>query len=327
MIKGKLFFIPYSKRSNSRSHFLNNNKLLKCKRSQSEVISTILIILLVIVAAGFLLGFLIPFIRDQLSSGDCFQFNGKIEIKNDPLYTCYDGSTKILYLKVGIGDIDDKSNNKITGLNFVVQNESSSVNYQLTPPDSNPPGISLLNGAVGELPLKNQERTFKIINITTKPNSIIVYPLIDNNRKCSETSSTINFIPDCTNHFMSVNSNDFISGGNIPASFLANPVLTLNDIPDGTQSLAVILEDINTGVINWTEYNISVSGTIATVSPGIGQKIIIPYSAPSEPAHYYNFTVYALNSFITTDPNSESDVINSIKGAKLAQATLYGKVV
>jgi len=307
------------------------NLLLKSKRAQSDIIATLLIILLVIIAGGVLLRFLVPYVQSWLSKGDCFQFNNKVNIINDPTYTCYDRSTNSLYLKVGFGDFDDNSKNKVTGLIFLIDDINSRVSYELYPPNSNPPGISLLNGDIGSLPLKNQERTYKIMNISIKPNSTIIYPLIDKKRKCGEVTDSIDFIPPCTNMFMSINTTLFTSGGNIPVGF--NNQISVIGIPDTTANLAIIVEDINDSLPNSEHlvvpnipilpgvkiFNIDISAIHPIINPPLvsGRKV----------THYYTFTVYAINNTISPISNTKADVLPEInKTNKLGQATLYGKI-
>lgn len=302
--------------------------MIKGKRSQGDIIATLLIVLLVIAAGSILLRFLLPYVGSWLSKGDCFQFNGKIEIINDPAYTCYDKNTNSLYLKVGFGDFDDSSKNKVTGLMLLTQTENNMMTYQLIPPNSNPPGVSLLTGDIGQLPMKNQERTYKIMNITIKPNSTIIYPLIDKKRKCSETSDTMNFIPICGTGFMGVNTSLFISGGDIPAGF-SGPI-TVTNIPLGTQKLAVIVEDIN-DTTHLVAYNLPAStsinlGALAGYIPPNKPTLIPP---ATKLTHYYTFTVYALNNTISPAGPTKQQVLaamNNVNIKVLGRATLYGKI-
>ena len=313
----------------------NNSITPRSKRGQSDIIATLLIILLVIIAGGILMNFLVPYVQGWLSKGDCFQFNGKVNIINDPKFTCYDENTYTLYLKVGFGDFNDNSKNKITGLTFITQSESSSNSYVMIYPNSNPPGVSLLTGDIGQLPEKNQERTYKIMNVTIKPNSTIIYPLIDKKRKCSEVVDTMEFIPNCDSGFMSVNTSSFISGGVIPTPFTDK--ITINNIPTGTGSLALIINDINdTAALHGAYYNIP--KTTTTIDLGAiggtptGGDTYTPLNKLIPPpvkkvTHYYIFTVYAINDTISSAPASKAELISAIKNLKvIGQSTLYGKI-
>lgn len=316
-------------------------KMVKGKRSQSDIVATLLIVLFVIIAGALLLRFLVPFVGGWLSKGDCYQFNGKIEIKNNPAYTCYDSNINTLYLQVSFGDIDSNSKNTVTGLAFVAQTETSSTNYEMTPPNSNPPGVSLLTGAIGEILMRNQERTFKIMNIS-KPSSVIIYPLIDKKRKCTESKSTMEFIPDCDSHYMSVNSSAFISGGEIPVVGLPTG-LSIFNIPVGTKSLVVIVEDINDSTAtgdHWVAWNIPATPATNKITLGniaAGGVQLGPYDDPNPPVpvppstakvtHYYTFTVYAIKDLtITPTANTKAKVIEAMQGKRLTEATLYGKI-
>ena len=309
----------------------------KSKRSQSDIIATLLIVLLVIISAGVLLRFLIPYLIGLLSSGDCFEYNGKIEIVNDPVFTCYNSTTKTLYLKVGLGDIDENAKNKITGFNFVLISGGNSYNYEMIPPGSNPAGISLLTGDVAGLPLKNQERAYKIDNITTKPDSVIVYPFIDKKRKCAETQDTMNFIPNCTKGFISLSSNadKFISGGEIPVvpSYQINNDLYLSNIPPETKSLILIVENTNDTTPHGAYYydNPLLDPMLIDVGAAVWTQAEL-YSSPTAPPprkiNYYTFSVYAMNQTIDPSlPLTKPDLINRKNELRtLGKAILYGKI-
>ncbi len=62
-----------NKKSNSRQYFENNRNLLKSRRSQAELITTVLLILVSIAAVVLVSGFVINMVRDYLKPTDCFK--------------------------------------------------------------------------------------------------------------------------------------------------------------------------------------------------------------------------------------------------------------
>jgi len=306
----------------------------KSKRSQGDIVATLMIILIVIIAGGVLLRFLIPEVQKWLAPGDCFQFNGKINIINDPTYTCYDAATNSLYMKIGFGDFDDNSKNKVTGLVFLIDSGENRFSYEFYPPNSNPPGISLLNGDIGNLPEKNQERTYRIMNITIKPNSTMIYPLIDRKRKCGDTNDEIDFIPFCQTGFMGLNTSSFISGGYIPTPFSSptvDPKITITNMPSGTATLAIFIYDINDSTTPHGAYY-NIPNTITTIdlgAVGIPAEVYTPLnntSFSSPVTHYYTFTVYAINNTLSGGLTKQQALSAINKTNKLGQAKLYGKI-
>ncbi len=178
---------------------MKNYKLLKSKHSQGEIVATILLVLLVISAAVILISFVIPFIKDKLSESECFEYAEKVDITNNEKYTCYDKTNQVLNLQVHIGDIDEKSKTSIKALTLIVQSGSDSKVFKITPPNSSPSGVLMFNdNPVLEIPLKNQERTYKISNINSRPNSTSVYPILNNDRECSDGVYTATYIPFCS---------------------------------------------------------------------------------------------------------------------------------
>jgi len=87
------------------------------KRGQSQIIATVLLILMVVVAIGIISSVLIPYVRDKFSSGNCLELVNKFEIGNNPLYTCYEIGGDDGGDDNGGGDSDDDCNPDETYIN------------------------------------------------------------------------------------------------------------------------------------------------------------------------------------------------------------------
>jgi hypothetical protein len=160
------------------------------KHAQSEVVSTVLLILLAIIAITIITAFAVPFVKDQLSKSDCLKVTGKIEIKNNPQYTCYNSSKNQMLVQVHIGDVADK----IEGFSVEVGG-STTKSYYITN-DFHDADVSMFGSAGVEIPGENQERTYIIANIQELPKIINIYPALKNGKTC-DSSDSVNSIVNC----------------------------------------------------------------------------------------------------------------------------------
>ena len=179
-----------SKLSNLRPDIEILNKLLPMsKRSQSEIVSTVILILIVLASAAIIISFVVPFVKDRLSGSGCLDVANQIKIV-DSQYTCYmtdEFGSQILFVQVHIG-----KNDSIKGFTISLGGASSS-NYNVIPGELDNV-YPYLNGNL-ELPGENQERTYMIYSVP-KPDSITVYPILENGKTCE--GDTINVIEDCS---------------------------------------------------------------------------------------------------------------------------------
>jgi Raf kinase inhibitor-like YbhB/YbcL family protein len=131
----------------------------------------------------------------------------------------------------------------------------------------------------------------------------------------------------------------FGHNGHIPPKYTCegeniNPPLKVENIPDGTKTLALIVEDPDAprGVFtHWIIWNISPNDAIAEKSnPGIsgtnsfGKK---GYGGPCPPSgeHRYFFRVFALDDELGLLAGAtKEDLLNAMKGHILASADLMG---
>ena len=123
-----------------------------------------------------------------------------------------------------------------------------------------------------------------------------------------------------------------------------SPDIRVEDIPDGTQTLAIILDDLDHPVIpefnHWIAWNIPCSGIIPGalgkgkvlenpihIEQGIGYGKNV-YRGPKPPfngIHRYRFQVYALDSMLQLDSNSKKkDLKSSMDGHVLAEGEIIG---
>lgn len=177
---------------NSRSDIaIQANRLSMSKRSQSEVIGTVLLILVVIVAVVVLIGFIMPFVKNQFSGAECFEVTDKVSIRDKPEYTCYDTDIKRVFVQVHVGDTQDKING------FAIElGGAASKTYEITNKDSIADVVMYNGSVVIRIPGRNEDRTYNI-SISSRPDSINLYPILKSGKTC-DSSSVIDSVPYCS---------------------------------------------------------------------------------------------------------------------------------
>jgi len=113
-----------------------------------------------------------------------------------------------------------------------------------------------------------------------------------------------------------------------------NPALMISGIPEGTKSLALIVDDPDApgGMwVHWVAYNIPLVAEIAENSkPGVGGMTDFgrtDYGGPCPPSgtHRYFFKLYALDQDITPKPKMTKQALeNAMKGHIIAETNLMG---
>lgn len=185
-----------SKRSNSRFYFEEVVKIPKSKRSQAEIVTTVLLILLSIAAIVIVMAYILPFMKNKSSESSCFDFSGKIEIVNSE-FTCYDSVNQKIRVQIGIKDIDAKKESLLASLKLMVREETGSEIFEITNSGGNPSGkVFMYNGNAVKIPKNGEEKTYNL-TVSKKPNSIEVYPILENKYVCSEIASKKTAIDNC----------------------------------------------------------------------------------------------------------------------------------
>jgi hypothetical protein len=138
---------------------------------------------------------------------------------------------------------------------------------------------------------------------------------------------------------LTVKSPEFTDGELIPYKFTCdgeniNPEITVENVPEGTMTLALIMEDPDApkGTFDhWIMWNMPVTKTIHENSaPGMQGKNgrgENKYTGPCPPSgtHHYHFKVYALDMKLDISDNSDKHtLLNAMEGHILAQGELVG---
>ena len=115
-----------------------------------------------------------------------------------------------------------------------------------------------------------------------------------------------------------------------------NPALQITDLPDGTKSLTLIMDDPDAPVgtwIHWVMWNIPPTEKIeensvpAGAVQGVNSWGRNDYGGPCPPSgtHRYFFKLYALDAMLDIPSTSEkADLLNAMEGHVLSEFELMG---
>ena len=144
---------------------------------------------------------------------------------------------------------------------------------------------------------------------------------------------------------MQLTSTGFSDGGEIPLELGYKkqnepPALSINGIPEGTKSLALIMDDpdamdaVGKVWVHWVVWNIDPTKPFITGNPresgfveGVTDFGEVRYGGPAPPdkRHTYVFKLYALDSKLDLPEGStKSELENAMEGHIIEQATLTG---
>jgi Raf kinase inhibitor-like YbhB/YbcL family protein len=134
----------------------------------------------------------------------------------------------------------------------------------------------------------------------------------------------------------------FANNDNIPVKYTCdasdiNPPLVIENVPDGTRSLALIVDDPDAPVgiwVHWIIWNIGPktkeireNSAPANAEEGRNDWRRNRYNGPCPPSgtHRYFFRLYALNSRLSLGRNAtKADLEKAMKGRIIAEAELVG---
>lgn len=137
---------------------------------------------------------------------------------------------------------------------------------------------------------------------------------------------------------MKISSPDFKDGGIMPVKFSCdgdgvNPALVIENIPSGTKSLALIVDDPDATIgtfVHWVVYDIGPIGRIEENSvPGLqGQNSSgsVNYCSPCPPSgtHRYFFKIFALDTLTSRPGLNKQLLLEAMNGHILDKAELVG---
>lgn len=163
---------------------------MKCKKGMSEVVSTVIMIALVMVAAGIIWGVISSIIGDTTEKSQaCFGNYDKVTLYGEG--TCYDDSNQRLSVYIDVKDIE------VSKIILSIHTESETKTFEIpgnssyVAPYSSSPNYALSEDAIAS----NSGKRFWIKEIKSKPTSIEIAPVIGGSQ--CEISSRIKAINKC----------------------------------------------------------------------------------------------------------------------------------
>jgi flagellin-like protein len=139
------------------------------KRGISELISTVLIILITISAASLIYSFVSPLIRDAMAESKLCS-NAGLEIVLED--SCYDAISKEAIIGISAG-----SNSDISGISVVLAGVGTVSVRLLNGTVSGVRESGEIAGTLIDLPLPDEGRTY-IIKTENIPSSVTIYPIV-----------------------------------------------------------------------------------------------------------------------------------------------------
>jgi flagellin-like protein len=137
------------------------------KRGISELISTVLIILITISAASLIYSFVTPMIRDAMAESKLCS-NAGLEIVTED--SCYNSSSNEAIIGISAG-----SNSDISGISVILVGEGT-VSAKLV--NGTVPGVRYGESDTIDLPLPDEARTYIIETGQSAPSSVTIYPIV-----------------------------------------------------------------------------------------------------------------------------------------------------
>jgi flagellin-like protein len=161
------------------------------KKGLSEIIGTLIVIALVLLAAGIVWGVVNNILKDKIkSSTSCFGNFGKITL--DKKYTCYDTSANPGKVRFSLNRGDVNVDNVLISITNGAETKSFKVNNNAQAVD----GLTYLNGtSIVSLPPKNGGITYAYLWTSDAPKTVQIAPMIDG-QQC-EVSDSITEIDNC----------------------------------------------------------------------------------------------------------------------------------
>lgn len=172
---------------------------IKNKKGMSEIISTVLIILMTIAAAVLIYSFVVPLVRDNLQRGsecldyqDYFTFVQEQTIgNNDYNMNCQGGNSYVFVVKAK-GNMDSE---KISGF-LVSFAEKNGLTKTVQVKDGGAIGkIRMLDGSVAKISIPKSGDSYTYVYDSNESlDSVEIYPIISSGRVCETANDKVDFV-------------------------------------------------------------------------------------------------------------------------------------
>ncbi|MFH1290895.1 MAG: archaellin/type IV pilin N-terminal domain-containing protein [Nanoarchaeota archaeon] len=162
------------------------------KKGLSPVVATVAVIMLTLVAAGFIAGVVVPLIKNQLNDAkECFGYEEYFTFYEEFEYNCYINiSTDWLHgvsIKAKAASGDKVEQVKGFNLQFMGSGESIAVTVENGTAVRDEIRMLKLSKTFLEVPKQGEVKTY-VYNGTRRFDSVEVFPLLKSGRVCEGTS-------------------------------------------------------------------------------------------------------------------------------------------
>ncbi len=175
--------------------------MIKEKRGLSQVVATVLLILITVAAAVIIAGFIIPWIRGGLESTECFNYRDYFTFENDFGYNCYNEYNGVNNYLISISAKSglNETQENVVGFGLALIKQGDSVALTVMNEDNPATKGIFMNSGFGNplvLPKSGEIRTYYYNNSDTFE-SARVYPILKSGRKCEPSDTVV--ITKCEN--------------------------------------------------------------------------------------------------------------------------------
>ncbi|MDP1729201.1 MAG: hypothetical protein Q8L27_03305 [archaeon] len=163
----------------------------KSKKAQGEIITTVLLLLIGIVAVALVSTFIINMVRDYLKPTDCFKTTGQFMLGSDQDYNYYDATTKEVHVTISRAEKDFN----LTGLVVIYGDGASTTKVQVLPGVDATGKVKMISGVTTSSTIilpGTQETKAYLINaasfggVVTK---VAIAPILSSTGECKEADS------------------------------------------------------------------------------------------------------------------------------------------
>ena len=155
------------------------------KRGLSPVIAVVLLVMITVVAAGIIVGFVVPFVKEGLvNSEECFNVLEDLSFAGTP-YNCYYPINDSTGFSIQIND------ESIVGFRVALLSEGSADSYDIDNESTGTIFGMLGDGGVGgdlTVPKRGGVRTYVLYG---KFEQIEIFPILESGGKCEKTDNII----------------------------------------------------------------------------------------------------------------------------------------
>jgi hypothetical protein len=162
------------------------------KRGVSDVVTSVMLVLLTVVAVSILAAVIIPYVRNSLNASTaCLDYGDYFKFEGSSPFNCYEKTGNEYAYKISVGaNGENKTAEKIAGFNLVFYTSAGSTKVEIKSGIS--PGIKMLSGEEAiSIPNPGEWKTY-VYSGSAGVTKAEVYPLVGE-RICG-ISDTINII-------------------------------------------------------------------------------------------------------------------------------------